>query len=118
MYWIKLGNDFKLFHSLWDSMSSVKDVGIIEPTCLYMSPGYGTNIALLSLSGWKARCVEYFPYSTYFGGRCSSSAVPHGAGQEINNAPESGRMNHCREDKHGDARSLNGNVEAFKELTF
>lgn len=67
-------------------------------------------------SGWKARCAEYFPHSTYFGGP-RSLAVSHCAGEEIYNAPENGGVNHHQAAKCEDIHSLNGNVVAFKDLT-
>eukprot|EP00268_Persea_americana_P057678 TRINITY_DN691_c1_g1_i3.p1 TRINITY_DN691_c1_g1~~TRINITY_DN691_c1_g1_i3.p1 ORF type:complete len:902 (+),score=191.41 TRINITY_DN691_c1_g1_i3:143-2848(+) len=65
-------------------------------------------------SRWRARCAEYFPFSTYFGG-LRSSAMSRSACQEILNAPENGGVN-SQESKSGDAHSLNGNIEAFKAL--
>ncbi|KAJ8637710.1 hypothetical protein MRB53_011977 [Persea americana] len=65
-------------------------------------------------SRWRARCAEYFPFSTYFGG-LRSSAISRSACQEILNAPENGGVN-SQESKSGDAHSLNGNIEAFKAL--
>ncbi|KAJ8640601.1 hypothetical protein MRB53_017295 [Persea americana] len=67
-------------------------------------------------SRWKARCAEYFPHSTYFGGP-RSSTVSHCAGEEVYNTPENGGVNHHQEAKCEDIHSLNGNVEAFKDLT-
>ncbi|RWR77484.1 Tetratricopeptide repeat-containing domain-containing protein [Cinnamomum micranthum f. kanehirae] len=66
-------------------------------------------------SRWRARCAEYFPFSTYFGG-LRSSAISQSACQESLNAPENGGVN-SQESKSGDTHSLNGNIEAFKAVT-
>ncbi|KAM1822990.1 hypothetical protein ACFX13_025647 [Malus domestica] len=59
---------------------------------------------------WKKRCAEYFPYSTYFEGKCSS-AVP--------NSPynQNGIANHTEGEQSADSIAVNGNLEAFKGLT-
>ncbi|XP_010925105.1 N-terminal acetyltransferase A complex auxiliary subunit NAA15 isoform X2 [Elaeis guineensis] len=66
-------------------------------------------------SRWKARCVEYFPYSTYFGG-CRSSAVAFSVNHNIQNAPENGVLAY-QEAKSEESHSLNGKLHAFKDLT-
>ncbi|PKU72316.1 peptide alpha-N-acetyltransferase [Dendrobium catenatum] len=42
---------------------------------------------------WKARCAEYFPYSTYFEGLKSSAVVGLANGNEYS-VPENGDLNH------------------------
>ncbi|KAL9304484.1 hypothetical protein ACSQ67_021747 [Phaseolus vulgaris] len=56
---------------------------------------------------WKVRCVDYFPYSTYFEGR-HSSASPNSAFNQLRKNSESESSNHI---------TSNGKVEAFKDLT-
>ncbi|XP_008809145.3 N-terminal acetyltransferase A complex auxiliary subunit NAA15-like isoform X2 [Phoenix dactylifera] len=66
-------------------------------------------------SRWKARCAEYFPYSTYFGG-CRSSAVAFSVNHNVQNAPENGVLAY-QETKSEESHSLNGKLQAFKDLT-
>ncbi|KAG1346243.1 N-terminal acetyltransferase A complex auxiliary subunit NAA15 [Cocos nucifera] len=66
-------------------------------------------------SRWKARCAEYFPYSTYFGG-CRSSAVAYAVNDNVQNVPENGVLAY-QEAKIEGSRSLNGKLRAFKDLT-
>ncbi|XP_068334434.1 N-terminal acetyltransferase A complex auxiliary subunit NAA15-like [Pyrus communis] len=59
---------------------------------------------------WKGRCAEYFPYSTYFDGKCSS-AVPNSA------YSQKGREKHSEEQESADSIAVNGKLEAFKGLS-
>ncbi|KAG1367624.1 N-terminal acetyltransferase A complex auxiliary subunit NAA15 [Cocos nucifera] len=66
-------------------------------------------------SRWKARCMDYFPYSTYFGG-CRSSAVAFSVNHNVQIAPENGVLAY-QEAKSEEPHSLNGKLHAFKNLT-
>lgn len=61
---------------------------------------------------WKNRCMEYFPYSTYFGGLKSSVVV--GISNQIESSvPENGDLNQVT----GGSTTQNGNLSTFKDLT-
>lgn len=62
------------------------------------------------------RCAECFPYSTYFGGSCSS-AVPDSAYKQIRQSSENGSANHLEGGETADSLTSNGRLEAFKNLT-
>lgn len=62
--------------------------------------------------GWKIRCTEYFPYSTYFEGSKSSAVVGLANGSEYS-APENGDLNH----QVGGGSTQNGILRSFKDLT-
>lgn len=67
-----------------------------------------------SLSGWKARCAEYFPYSTYFEGKYSS-AISRSSEHQICCNSENGGANHT-DNQNADSIASNGKLEAFKNL--
>ncbi|EEF44685.1 NMDA receptor-regulated protein, putative [Ricinus communis] len=67
-------------------------------------------------SRWKARCAEYFPYSTYFEGH-SSSAMPNSVYNQIGKNIENGSASHPGDNKISDSIASNGKLEAFKDLT-
>ncbi|XP_050384710.1 N-terminal acetyltransferase A complex auxiliary subunit NAA15 [Argentina anserina] len=58
---------------------------------------------------WKKRCAEYFPYSTYFEGSCSS-AVPDSAYNQ------NGSANLADPGHNAGPIAVNGNLEAFKDI--
>ncbi|KAA3479374.1 N-alpha-acetyltransferase 16, NatA auxiliary subunit [Gossypium australe] len=58
---------------------------------------------------WKVRCAEYFPYSTYFEGGCSSAVH--------NSLNMNGGASHPDISQSEDALVSNGKLEAFKNLT-
>ncbi|KAI0487862.1 hypothetical protein KFK09_027685 [Dendrobium nobile] len=60
---------------------------------------------------WKARCAEYFPYSTYFEGLKSSAVVGLANGNEYS-VPENGDLNH----QVVGGSTQNGNLHSFKDL--
>lgn len=61
------------------------------------------------LAGWRSRCAEYFPYSTYFEGS-KSSAVMNSPSQQIEGTPQN-------EGAGKDSLSMNGKLEeGFKAL--
>ena len=64
--------------------------------------------------GWKVRCAEYFPYSTYFEGS-RSSAMPNSA-YKTNRNSENGSANHSGGET-ADSLASNGKLEAFVDLT-
>ncbi|KAF9615560.1 hypothetical protein IFM89_024592 [Coptis chinensis] len=66
-------------------------------------------------SRWKARCGEYFPFSTYFEG-VHSSAISSSSYSKMYNACENGDANSAEGVQILDSHSLNGKLEAFKEL--
>lgn len=70
---------------------------------------YGISSINSYLVGWKKRCAEYFPYSTYFEGS-RSSAVP---GSAYN---QNGSANHADHEHNAGSIAVNGNMEAFKDL--
>ncbi|KAM0944855.1 putative transferase [Dioscorea sansibarensis] len=65
-------------------------------------------------SRWKARCAEYFPYSTHFGG-CCSSAISCSSSCNTKNSPENGSVS-FQQPGSGIAHSLNGNLHMLQEL--
>jgi hypothetical protein len=65
--------------------------------------------------GWKVRCAEYFPYSTYFEGS-RSSAMPNSAYNKTNRNSENGSANHSGGET-ADSLASNGKLEAFVDLT-
>ncbi|KAG8656320.1 N-terminal acetyltransferase A complex auxiliary subunit NAA15 isoform X2 [Manihot esculenta] len=67
-------------------------------------------------SRWKVRCAEYFPYSTYFEGKCSS-AMPNSVYNQIGKSHENGSASHPGAGKISDSIASNGKLEAFKDLT-
>lgn len=68
-----------------------------------------------SFVGWKNRCAEYFPYSTYFEGN-HSSAMSNSTYNQISNNAENGSANHSGV-QSVDSLASNGKLESFKELT-
>ncbi|CAL9113079.1 unnamed protein product [Musa textilis] len=67
-----------------------------------------------SASRWGARCAEYFPYSTYFGG-CCSSAVMCTISNNTHSPPENG-IAACQDAKTVDSHFLNGKLHGLKDL--
>lgn len=68
------------------------------------------------LAGWKVRCAEYFPYSTYFEGSLSSVS-PNSALSQICNSTENGSSNHSVGNHEVNSAASNGKLAAFKDLT-
>ncbi|CAA2987273.1 60S ribosomal protein L21-2 [Olea europaea subsp. europaea] len=70
-------------------------------------------------SRWKVQCAEYFPYSTYFEGSCSS-AVANSTSHQIPKLPENGvGIDGSISDHNSKSLSSNGKVEkleTFKDL--
>lgn len=64
-------------------------------------------LTVCTLAGWKVRCADYFPYSTYFEGK-HSSASPNSAFNQLRKNAENESVNHI---------TSNGKLEAFKDLT-
>ncbi|KAB1218605.1 N-alpha-acetyltransferase 16, NatA auxiliary subunit [Morella rubra] len=64
---------------------------------------------------WKVRCAEYFHYSTYFEGS-RSSAKSNTAYNQICKNSENGSANHSEGGETADSLTLNGRLEAFKDL--
>ena len=68
-------------------------------------------------TGWKARCAEYFPYSTCFEGTksaISAYAVDH----SLESSPENGiASNPQLKSKEGGQGSLNGTVHIVDDLS-
>ena len=65
--------------------------------------------------GWKKRCSEYFPYSTYFEGSQSSVVTKN----RVTDNNVNGGMNHLKADQNAAPLSTNGkleNIEALKNL--
>ncbi|XP_043702732.1 N-terminal acetyltransferase A complex auxiliary subunit NAA15 isoform X2 [Telopea speciosissima] len=67
-------------------------------------------------SRWKAWCAEYFPFSTYFKGP-RSSVVAKSADDRICKVPQNGGPGQQEVLESGPTHSLNGKLEAFKDLT-
>lgn len=66
--------------------------------------------------GWKVRCAEYFPYSTYFEGK-KSSIIPNSVYSQVANNAENGSANHSGSGRITDTISPNGKLDGFKDLT-
>lgn len=58
---------------------------------------------------WKARCAEYFPYSTYFGG-IMSAITTNSVNHSSDIAPENGLLGQQVKTKGEEVLSLNGSV--------
>lgn len=65
-------------------------------------------------AGWKVRCAEYFPYSTYFEGR-HSSASPNSAFSQLRKNSENDGPNHSVDNQNVGSTTSNG--RAFENLT-
>ncbi|KAL6568103.1 N-alpha-acetyltransferase 16, NatA auxiliary subunit [Orobanche hederae] len=60
--------------------------------------------------GWKVRCAECFPYSTYFEGSHSSAVA-----NKSHTLPENGSQYRSFADQSVSSLSSNGNVEKIEE---
>lgn len=67
------------------------------------------RINLVISIGWKARCAEYFPYSTYFGG-IMSAITTNSVNHSSDIAPENGLLGQQVKTKGEEVLSLNGSV--------
>ena len=76
---------------------------------------FGSVANNATLAGWKVRCAEYFPYSTYFEGSCSS-AFPNSVLNQMCKKSENGSSNHSVSGQIADSVISNGKLEAFKDL--
>ncbi|XVF25039.1 hypothetical protein REPUB_Repub13aG0179400 [Reevesia pubescens] len=65
--------------------------------------------------GWKVRCAEYFPYSTYFEGS-RSSAVHSLLNNHDSKTPVNGGASHPEISQSANSIISNGKLEAFKNL--
>ncbi|XP_021898356.1 N-terminal acetyltransferase A complex auxiliary subunit NAA15-like [Carica papaya] len=65
---------------------------------------------------WKVRCAEYFPYSTYFEGKCSS-AMPNSIYNQTCKKTENGSPSHREVGPNATSLVSNGKLEGFKDLT-
>ncbi|EOY26662.1 Tetratricopeptide repeat-containing protein isoform 2 [Theobroma cacao] len=65
---------------------------------------------------WKVRCAEFFPYSTYFEGSCSS-AVHNVLNNQVSKTPVNGGTSHPEISQGANSIISNGKLEAFKNLT-
>ncbi|KAK7255315.1 hypothetical protein RIF29_28722 [Crotalaria pallida] len=65
---------------------------------------------------WKARCAEYFPYSTYFEGTLSS-ASPNLVFNQLCKNSENESPNHLLDGQNVGSVASNGKVATFKDLT-
>ncbi|KAL6614916.1 hypothetical protein ACP70R_037186 [Stipagrostis hirtigluma subsp. patula] len=66
---------------------------------------------------WKARCAEYFPYSTYFEG-IKSNLAAYSVDSNLDNSPENGiALNPQTRQKDGDALTLNGTVHVVDDMS-
>lgn len=75
------------------------------------------NLKLVNLlSGWKVRCAEFFPYSTYFEGS-QSSATPNSALNQICKTAVNGTSSHSLGDHVVEHVASNGKLDTFKDLT-
>jgi peptide alpha-N-acetyltransferase len=66
-------------------------------------------------AGWKVRCAEYFPYSTYFEGR-HSSASPNSAFNQLRKNSEKDSSNHSGGNQNAVSTNTS-NGKAFENLT-
>ena len=67
-------------------------------------------------AGWKVRCADYFPYSTYFEGS-RSSAVHNLLNNQDSKIPVNGGASHPEISENTNSFISNGKLEAFKNLT-
>lgn len=67
-------------------------------------------------AGWKVRCAEFFPYSTYFEGS-QSSATPNSALNQICKTAVNGTSSHSLGDHVVEHVASNGKLDTFKDLT-
>ncbi|KAM0881850.1 hypothetical protein ACQ4PT_032687 [Festuca glaucescens] len=75
-----------------------------------------SGINLTISAGWKVRCAEYFPCSTYFEG--ARSAMPYIADSSFESSTENGNvLNPEAKIKEGDADTLNGTVHIVDDLS-
>ncbi|XP_057732571.1 N-terminal acetyltransferase A complex auxiliary subunit NAA15 [Arachis stenosperma] len=65
---------------------------------------------------WKSRCAEYFPYSTYFEGSCSSVS-PNSVYSQLSKNSEHESSNHSTGSQNAGPIKSNGKLDAFKDLT-
>lgn len=65
-----------------------------------------------TVAGWKTRCAEYFPYSTYFEGK--RSGMYNTAYKHMLTNPENGSASQAG--VSADTIASNGKLEAFKNL--
>ncbi|CAL9165482.1 unnamed protein product [Musa hybrid cultivar] len=96
--------------------------GALGPVSIWKLPDCITVHRLLetvfddhgAASRWKARCAEYFPCSTHFGG-CRNSTLTCTLNNNLKNLPENG-VAASQDDNLADSHSLNGELHAFKDL--
>jgi len=68
-------------------------------------------------TGWKTRCAEYFPYSTYFEG-VKSAIAAYVVDHNLENSPENGiALNPQLKSNKGEAGTLNGTVHIVDDLS-
>ena len=72
-------------------------------------------VEISSFTGWKLRCAQYFPCSTYFEGKCSSAAS-NSVFVQIAKNPENRGPSHSDGGEIADFVESNGKLEAFKDL--
>ncbi|TVU35938.1 hypothetical protein EJB05_17845 [Eragrostis curvula] len=65
---------------------------------------------------WKARCAEYFPYSTYFEG-IKSSIAAYSVDNSIENSSENGTGPNAQLKPEGEASILNGTVHIVDDMS-
>jgi hypothetical protein len=69
-------------------------------------------------TGWKARCAEYFPYSTYFEGIKSASAAYCSVANSLEDSSENGIVANAQmKSADGETCTLNGTVHIVDELS-
>lgn len=69
-----------------------------------------------STIGWKTRCSEFFPYSTYFEGS-HSSAIPNSVNNQIFKDAERIGASRSEGSRNANSVSDNGKLEGFKDLS-
>ncbi|OEL18241.1 N-alpha-acetyltransferase 16, NatA auxiliary subunit [Dichanthelium oligosanthes] len=65
---------------------------------------------------WKARCAEYFPYSTYFEG-IKSAIAAYIVDHSLDNSPENGIAPNPQLKSEGEIGTLNGTVHIVDDLS-
>ena len=69
-------------------------------------------------NSWKARCAEYFPYSTYFEGIKSASAAYCSVANSLEDSSENGIVANAQmKSADGETCTLNGTVHIVDELS-
>lgn len=100
----------------WSNLKQLKETEIILHL-YWMNKNFFVRWGFIcyTFAGWKVRCAEYFPHSTYFEG-IHSSAVRNSASPQIHKTPENGGVNSSIAGPNAFSVPSNGNVEKLQAL--